>query len=91
MKTFKDLKVGDVFFDCVPENSVINETKFYVNTIIDVLYFDNCRVYKWEDDEGGMGNSTFYNSELDLSKRTYINITSIADVNYLLKYLNENV
>lgn len=86
MKTFKDLKIGDIFFDCVE-----NEVKLYINTITNVLYFDNCRVYQWIDDEGGMGNSTFYNSELDLSKRTYINITSIADVNYLLKYLNENI
>lgn len=86
MKTFKDLKIGDIFFDCVE-----NEVKLYINTITKVLDFDNCRVYQWVDDEGGIGNSTFYNSELDLSKRTYINITSIADVNYLLKYLNENV
>lgn len=86
MKTFKDLKIGDIFFDCIE-----NETKVYINTITNVLYFDNCRVYQWEDDEGGMGSSTFYNSEFDLSERTIPGATSIADINYLLKYLNENV
>ena len=92
MKTFGDLKIGDVFYDIVMD--MFNNRKvFYINKIIDISHIPGgCISYRWTDNEGENGRTVFTESEINLTIfDTTSGVVHIANVNDLLKYLNENV
>ena len=91
MKTFKDLKVGDVFYDFAID-MFDGKRLFYINKIIEILHIpEGCISYRWIDNEGGSGRTTFNEFELNLTTFNEDGIVHMVNANDLLKYLNENV
>ena len=86
MKTFKDLKVGDVFYDVVID-IFDNQRRFYVNKIIDISHIPGgCISYRWIDNEGGSGRTTFNKFEINRTIFEDGDIVHIVNANDLLKY-----
>ena len=91
MKTFGDLKVGDVFYDIMMD-MFDGRRVFYVNKIIEILHVSGgCIIYRWIDNEGGNGRTVFTESEINLTIFDKDGIVHMVNANDLLKYLNENI
>lgn len=82
MKTFKDLKVGDYFFDLDPVAKVV-----FRNEIIEIESFDYGKILKWTDNNGCSGRTVIGYDQLNSTVIPGTFITSCASTYDIINLL----